>query len=271
MLDSQEDGTQEVINPTNLDERMGTVALLAPMVEKLEAEIRSQEQAARKAEELAAAGRRKLFVEGPSDKLIIEKSLSVFVPDRAPEVDVETIDDGGGWSYVVDMLQGWRSVNKHRAQAPKAAGVVDGDADAANARRGWNRVQENILSARCFQLPAPPHLYAALQAGFGIPLDLEALYDTMTWRWAEEHGHLEKRNRLVDIIPNELNQSILDNETTLTEALEDEWSIYVTNRFSQNAKLTVAQYYRGMLGEDFRVRMGCLEPLVTDIIDYLFE
>ena len=271
LLDNGDDGTQELTDPSSLDERMGTMTLFAPMVLELESRVRMQEHAKRNAEELAAAGRRKLFVEGPPDKLIMEKSLSVFAPNYVTDIDVETIENGGGWSYVVDMLQGWRSVNKRIVEAPRAAGLVDGDEDAARARSEWNRVEDNVLSAKCFQLQAPAHLHRPLRLGFRIPLDLEALYDHQAWLWAEENGRLENRDRLDRIIPEELNQRILLDDSTLLETLEDDWSIYVLKQFSQGAKMPTARYYNDMNDADFRIRMACVEGLVNDIIAYLFQ
>ena len=88
--DTEEEGTKETSEPGNLDERMGTMTLFAPMVKELKDRIRQSEVARAKAEELAQANRRKLFVEGPLDRIIIEKALRVFAPGRADEIDVET-------------------------------------------------------------------------------------------------------------------------------------------------------------------------------------
>lgn len=75
------DGTKEASELGDLDDRMGTTALFAPMVTDLEDKVRRQEQARAEVEQLAQANRRKLLVEGPSDKLIVDKALSVFAPD----------------------------------------------------------------------------------------------------------------------------------------------------------------------------------------------
>ena len=105
--DTEEEGTKETREPGNLDERMGTMTLFAPMVKELEDRVRQREVARAKAEQLAQANRRKLFVEGPSDRIIIEKALQVFAPDRADEIDVETREHGAGHNFVIDMLRAW--------------------------------------------------------------------------------------------------------------------------------------------------------------------
>lgn len=90
ILDHTNQGSQELISPSSLDERMGTMIAYAPLIRELEGQIRSRETARREAEELAANRRPKLFVEGPPDKLVLEKALYVFAPEHAADIDIET-------------------------------------------------------------------------------------------------------------------------------------------------------------------------------------
>lgn len=271
--DQDESGTQTIKNPSDLDERMGTMAVFAPMVQELESRIRLQEEAKVKAKLLAAEQRPKLFVEGRTDKLIIEKALQVFAPDHACKVDVETKDSGGGFNYVIDMLQGWYSVAKHHADKPKTAGLIDADNLLDSKKKklftDFNGVPAHILSAKCFKLCTPPHIRPVLQAGFKIPIDLESIYDRKAWRWAEKYGHLVDR-KLTSIIPEDLNQRIIAGETTLNEHLGEEWSIFVRKKYSQAGKLPMARHFARMNETDFRNRLSCLESLVSKIVAYLF-
>ena len=152
-----EEGTKEATELSSLDDRMGTTALFAPMVTDLEDKIRRQELARTEVERLAQTNRRKLFVEGGSDKLILDKALAVFAPDRVGDIDVET-KVGAGINYVIDMLQSWRSRTKHHPELPKAAGLLDLDPEAKIAINKWNEVPGNIKSAKCFKLPTPTHI-----------------------------------------------------------------------------------------------------------------
>ena len=269
MLDDVDAGTEEATDPSDLDERMGTMMLFAPMVQDLENSIRAKEDARLKAEELAAAQRRKLFVEGATDKLIMDKTLRVFAPDHAAEIDVETKETGGGHGYVIDMLSGWRSTAKHRPEMPRAAGLVDLDKDALCAWREWNRVPANVQSAKCFKLPMPNHLHRPRQARFCIPVVLETLYDRDAWIWAKGRGHLEPQD-LVSIIPAQLNQRIVVGETALDEHLHDDWAIYVWHKVTQTGKRRLAQHFSRKNDDEFRERLACLEPLVNEIVAYLF-
>lgn len=263
-----EDGTKQAEELPDLDERMGMTALIAPLTAAIEEEIRRQEQARTDVEALAQANRRKLFVEGPSDKLIVEKALRVFAPGQAGEIDVET-QNAAGFNYVIDMLLSWRSRAKHHAEQPRAAGLLDQDPDAKTAARDWNAVPSNIESAKCFKLPTPPQLFPAFDAGFRVSVVLESLYDLNAWEWAGQQGHLEDA-RLVKVVPEALMNRIVCGETTLEEHLGGEWSLYVKKQFSQAGKGPMSRHLSNIPDEEFRNRFACLEPLVAEIVNYLF-
>lgn len=263
-----EDGTKQAEELLDLDERMGMTALLAPMTAVIEEKIRRQEQARAAVEALGRANRRKLFVEGPSDKLIIEKALQTFAPGRAGEIDVET-QNSAGFNYVIDMLLSWKSRAKHHPEQPRAAGLLDLDPDAKRAAGEWNSVASNVESAKCFKLPTPPQLFPVLQAGFKISVVLESLYDVNAWTWAERHGHLED-SRLPSIIPEALMHQIIAGETTLDENLDPDWAIFVKKQFSQAGKAPMSRYLSSRPDDEFRERFAFLEKLVEDLMNYLF-
>ncbi|OEE65880.1 hypothetical protein A1OO_08710 [Enterovibrio norvegicus FF-33] len=264
----QNQGTKETNELSDLDERMGTTALFAPMVEELEERVRQREAARIEAKALAEANRRKLFVEGPSDKLIIEKAISVFIPNRSQDIDIET-KESAGINYVIDMLQSWRSQAKHHPNLPRAAGLLDLDADAIKASNAWNEVPDNIRSAKCFKLPKPQHVIPIIQAGFNIPVVLETLYDRNAWMWADENNHLKERN-ILSIIPTNLNSRIIAEETTLSEHLDEEWEIYVRKEFTQAGKGPMSRHFCNKDDQEFRDRFACLEQLILQIEAYLF-
>ena len=265
---SEPEGTKEIGEIEDLDERMGTTALLAPIVRNIEAQVRRQERARAEVEALAQANRRKLFVEGQSDKLIIEKALRVFSADRATEIDVET-QNSAGFNYVIDMLLSWRSRAKHHDTQPRAAGLLDLDPDAGRAARTWNEAPGNVESAKCFTLPTPPHLFPVLQSHFSIPVVLESLYDRDAWTWADRRGFLGARN-LISVIPAELNTQIIAGETTLDEHLCDDWAIFVRKEFTQEGKGPMARYFSRRPDNEFHDRFLFMEQLVAEIISYLF-
>ena len=263
-----EDGTREVAELRNLDERMGTMSLFSPLVSELEDRVRQQEAARVAAIELANANRRKLFVEGPSDKKIMEKALQAFAPNRAGDIDVVT-QNCAGLNYVVDMLLAWRSKAKHNANLPRAAGLVDQDPEAKKAANDWNKLPDNVKSAKCFKLPTPPHLVPVLRAGFRVPIVLETIYNREAWDWADENDHLKNRN-FKKVLNSDLNNRIIAEETTLDDHLDQEWAIFVKKEFAQVGKGPMARHYSGKENDEFRAALPFLEPLVAAIVAYLF-
>lgn len=266
--DEDEEGTKQVTELGDLDDRMGTTALFAPMVTELEDRVRRQEQARAEVEQFALANRRKIFVEGDSDKLIIDKALRVFAPGRAEEIDVET-KVGAGINYVIDMLKSWRSRAKHHRELPKAAGLLDLDPEARKAKADWNGGQGNAASAKCFVLPTPPHIRPIFQANLQISVVLECLYDRPAWEWAEERGHLKARSA-IGVVPRALLDEIVLGNAVLDEHLDDGWAIFVKREFEQAGKGPMAQHYSNMDEDEFRARMPFMNDLITEIIAYLF-
>lgn len=267
--DLEQEGTKEAQEPSDLDERMGTMKLFAPLVEDLENRVRESEVARIRAEELAQANRRKLFVEGPSDRDVLKKALEVFAPEHFTEIDIETKVSGGGFKYVIDMLAAWANVARHHPGTRKAAGLVDLDSAARKAADEWNNDSRNIQYAKCIKLQAPVHMHPVLNAGFRIPIVLETLYDREAWEWADNQGHLKERNAL-SIVPDELGNRILGGETTLPENLESEWAIYVKREFRQEGKGPMARHFAQKSSADFRNRLPILEKIVNEIVAYLF-
>lgn len=196
--DTDDQGTASSPSGCEVDEKMGTMALLAPRVKQLVHDVREQVEARIAAEQLAKQDRPKIFVEGESDRIILHRCAAIFHGERAALVDFETKLQGAGHNYVIDMLNGWRSQHKHHQNGPKAAGILDGD--AAKAKSDWNAADGNINSAKAFCYPKPAHAIAALQAGFRLPVTLEVLYSADIWSWAEGRSHLEDRRR-ADVYP----------------------------------------------------------------------
>lgn len=266
--EKEEDGTSIETELDDLDERMGATALFAPLILKVEERLRSQHRAQAEVERLAAQNRKQVFVEGPSDKAVVEKMFAVFAPEVAEQIDIVT-KDSAGINFVIDMLSSWRSRAKHHPEMAKAAGLLDLDNEARAAARTWNQVPGNVQSSKCFLLPKPPHVLPALQNGFSIPVVLELMYDREAWEWADQRGWLVNRN-LVSVIPAELSEEIISGRDVLENHLDDEWGIFVRKTFPQEHKSQMALHFSRKGDEEFRARFPFLEQLTEAIVEYLF-
>ena len=266
--ESGNEGTKEDTELSDLDQDMGTMDLFLPMIGKIEERTRQEEKARADAERLARADQRNLFVEGPSDKKIIAKAINVFAPDRAADINVET-EEIAGVSYVVQRLKAWIGAAIFNPALPRAAGLVDLDQEGQGAARHFNNEKNSKGRVKCFNIPMPPHIEPVLQRGYTIDVILETLYDQKAWEWAGDQGFLEDQE-ILDVIPDELKTRIVKGETKLEENLEDEWAIFVLKRFHQGGKGPAAHHFAEMEDEKFRERFPFLEPLVKEIVSYLF-
>ena len=209
--DRDEDGTRETTNIRDLDDRMGTTAFFAPKMKKFEENVRAKEKARIEAAQIAKSNRRQIFVEGITDKYIIDKALKVFSPKHNKKVEVKTKEQGAGINFVEDMLSSWKGQVNQNSKLHKAAGILDQDPEARKALRKWNEASGNTKAAKCFKLPTPDHLKDALRNSINIPIVLESLYDKEAWEWAKNHRYLQKRS-LARVLPEEVNNEILAKE-----------------------------------------------------------
>ncbi|ESY95932.1 AAA family ATPase [Mesorhizobium sp. LNHC229A00] len=263
--DTDERGSEASDSASEVDEKMGTMALLAPRVKELVQDVRGQVEARVAAEQLARQNRPKIFVEGESDRIILQRCATVFHPARAALVDFETKRDGAGHSYVIDMLNGWRSQHKHHPGGPRAAGVLDWD--AVEMKNAWNAGSGNVNSAKCFCYPKPAHAIAALAAGFRLPVTLEVLYGVDIWQWAEENGMLEDRIR-AETFPTGLVEQILKGEAG-NVVVDEAYRTYVTKQFRGGTKVDAANYVR-RFGEDrIRTEFARVGTLLDEVLRYL--
>ncbi|WP_175131356.1 hypothetical protein [Achromobacter pulmonis] len=263
--DTDERGTEFSPSGCEVDEKMGTMALLAPRVKQLVQDVREQVQARHEAELLAKQQRPKIFVEGESDRIVLQRCASVFHPQRAARVDFETKRDGAGHSYVIDMLNAWRCQHKHNPNGPRAVGILDGDAGAA--KREWNEIDGNTNSAKAFCYPKPAHAVAALQAHFRLAVTLEVLYPIEIWNWAERLQMLEDRSR-ADTYPPDMVEQILKGELE-NFVIDEAYRPYVTRQFSTGTKITCAQHVARMSDAHLRAHFDRLGALIGDALDYL--
>ncbi|MEH7876598.1 AAA family ATPase [Rhizobium laguerreae] len=263
--DTDEKGTEAIPSGGEVDEKMGTMALLAPRVKQLVHDIREQIVAKHEAEQLALQKRPKIFVEGESDRIVLRRCAQIFHPARATLIDFETKRAGAGHSYVIDMLNAWRHQHKHHNEGPRAAGLLDGD--AIHEKQSWNQADGNVDSAKAFCYPKPPHAIAALKDGFRLPVSLEILYPETVWEWAESRGMLEDRNR-TGTYPAGMVEEILKGNRRDVE-LDGTYARYVTRQFATGTKVECANHVARQSEARILADFAGLGRLLGEVFDYL--
>jgi energy-coupling factor transporter ATP-binding protein EcfA2 len=259
------DGTTIKPETAGIDESLGTLAMLAPRISEMVAQVREQETARHDAEQLAKENCAKIFVEGESDKLIFERAVAIYFPNAVGNVSFETKRDGAGHNYVVDMLNAWRSQHKHHPDRPKAVGLLD--ADAAASKTAFNKHADNVKSAKCICFPAPQQLHGALAAGFKIPITLETLYPQQIWKNALKKGHLKKRQRR-DVYPDSLIDKLL-SDPAQDHGLNDDWRIFIEYDFEDLKKVSTARQLVQADDDKCKQDLANFEPVLREALQYL--
>lgn len=260
------DGTSTKPDATGIDESLGTLAMIAPRISEMVGQVREQEEAKYEARRLAKENCSRIFVEGESDKLILERALQLFFPHVADAVRFETKRSGAGHGYVIDMLVGWRSQHKHHPDRPKAAGIVDGD--ARQVKSEFNKQPDNIKSAKCFCYPTPAHLREPLTRGFKVPVTLETLYPETVWREAQRRGVLERRD-VVKIYPEQLIRNLVTGVAHPGDGVEEDWALFIDYDFTNEAKISTARRVCGGDHATCRTNLGAFEGILSEALTFL--
>lgn len=264
---SDETGTVIHKETSDIDKDIGTLALLGSRIPDLINKVRAEEAARHKAIELAENGRATIFVEGESDRLILERCLSIFFPHAKELVRFETKLSGGGDNYVIDMLSAWRSYHKHHKDKSRAVGILDGD---ARAKKSEFNSQENVVnSAKCFCYPKPAHILPAHRLGFDIPETLEVLYPVAVWNNATKFGGTLKDRTLGTILRPNLREAVLKGEKKLSDYHKESWWVFASKDFETGSKITTAQNLIKLSDDDAKEHFSEFESLLFDVLGYL--
>ncbi len=263
---SDEAGTKADTQTDGLDSSLGTLAVLAPRMQEAIEEIRNRDEATKLVEEQAARETKIVYVEGESDKVILERALALFFPAAKDKIHFDTKPEGAGHSYVLDMLSAWRNRQKHHPEMNKAAGIVDGDANTD--KEDFNKIPDNIKSAKCFCYPKARPIKGALAKGFKVVNDLESIYPPEIWEWANVNGWLECRNKL-DVYPKTAINDLLDRNPPQEDLIDDGWAVYVECKFKYDKKITCARQIAKKTDDEVKKILVELQPFLKEVLQYL--
>lgn len=267
--DVASEGTKSIEKPDDLDEKMGTMLLFAPHIKDLEDRVRAQLSALQEAEILANKNKCKVFVEGESDRLVLQRAIDVFAREFSSRIEIETKAIGAGVNYVADMLIAWSCVSKHHPDTPKAIGIVDNDAAGSEAKARFENSVKSTAQYKVIKLPAPTSDRAAIRAGLKVPTTIESFYSEDVWRQAETLGILEPRN-MADVLSSELLGEILRNEKELSDVLQPEFEKRANLQFSYDKKVDVALRVSKKDEATFIKNFGETKLIVDKVVSFFF-
>lgn len=189
-----------------------------------------------------------IFVEGPTDKKIIECGFRHFFLEYSDKIYIDTINYGGGATWVERQLFIWAkslTINSTEDSYLKAVGIFDDD-DAG--RTGIENIEKQIDSGsaeyKTFSIIKSSYKYSILlksikSKGITFPTTIEDLLSIECWKLANNKGWLEKR----DFRKITINNSILGlkNEDLTIESLKenhfsDDEILQITNKIKDDNK-----------------------------------
>ncbi len=220
-----------------LDDRMGVMELLSPYIDEVKSRIENIESVGKLGDEKAV-----MYVEGASDKIIIERAIQVFIPERMNDIEVITKDFGAGTNYVCDMLKAYYHIHKHHQNKYKCVGIVDADKDGINVKKELGDIQDIGKSVKCFTLKPTQDVLSAKKDGYKIPGVLESNYPIAIWKEELEENNLERRANLNEMLTPEKVNELIQSEMKLSDNLKDkDYSIKIEYLIPKKRKIPLAK------------------------------
>ncbi|HAL0831407.1 TPA: ATP-binding protein [Escherichia coli] len=249
-----------------LDDRMGVMELLSPYIDEVKSRIENIESVGKLGDEKAV-----MYVEGASDKIIIERAIQVFIPERMNDIEVITKDFGAGTNYVCDMLKAYYHIHKHHQNKYKCVGIVDADKDGINVKKELGDIQDIGKSVKCFTLKPTQDVLSAKKDGYKIPGVLESNYPIAIWKEELEENNLERRANLNEMLTPEKVNELIQSEMKLSDNLKDkDYSIKIEYLIPKKRKIPLAKKIAQMSDDDCRESLRFLEKTLKEVEAFLF-
>lgn len=216
-----------------------------------------------------------VFVEGPTDKKILETCINSFFEEFSSLLYVDTIKYGGGSSWVERQLFIWaKSLSKKNDNKTyiKAIGLFDND-DAGHKSIDNIRTQIELESAESstFSILKTSYKYSVIlksikSKGITFPTTIENLINVKYWHVAFENEWLIKRELKNIIIDNniiELNINDVTSENLNKIGFTDDEILLILYKLNDDYKTK----FSNLACENVSDSMESVKFLTLDIID----
>lgn len=278
-----------LLDRATVDDEMGLMPLVAPYItqerctweQRLADAYHSQEQTQqilKKLQQETDTNTPYLFVEGKSDKKVIEKAIAVFFATSA-SIQVKCGDgvEYGGAQAAANRAVAWQLNQETKVKPIVAALLLDKDDAGDIAKNDFeNRVKgkpRHLVKAFQWKWNKKPLL---LSAGFKLPLDLENLYPDTVWIKGEKDGWLtsienpsgritkSKRDAILNAVLNGENLNPLDglDENALRRA---------TKIFTDDGKLKASQWIEKLPADKACDVLNEIKPVLEEVLKHLLS
>lgn len=212
-----------------------------------------------------------VFVEGVTDRIIIESGLTLFYPEQMKDIYIDAIKSGGGASWVERKLFIWAKslvVKSNEDKYLKAIGLFDDDIPGnASIDKIRGLIDINSAEGKTFLVRKSCYKYSPIlksikAKGIIFPTTIEDLVSEDFWEYSLGQGWLTFRDKTKLVLDNE-KISLDNNSLTIPKLLSEGFSkieaLVVLYKINGSAKMHFANH----------IRNSKKEKLIT--IKYLIE
>ena len=189
-----------------------------------------------------------IFVEGPTDKKIIESAFRNFFEEQSDKVYIDTINYGGGACWVERQLFIWAkslTINSTEDVYLKAVGVFDDDeAGKVGIENIRKQIDSNSAEFKTFSIVKSSYKYSVLlksikSKGITFPTTIEDLLSIECWKVANHKGWIERRDLSKITIDNNilsLKKEDLNIENLKKHHFSDDEILQITSKIKDDNK-----------------------------------
>jgi AAA15 family ATPase/GTPase len=216
-----------------------------------------------------------IFVEGKTDKVVLEKLVAVFFPTISEKIKINCSgDDGGGSANAAgDRAKAWYFYQKHEGSAVKAVLLLDNDDSGKKAKEDFHASTNKSNSIVKAQFWEPSSMPVGINAGFALPIDLEFLYSCEVWTKASDDGWLEDRDPssyITKSMQQKINKAAVENQQlNLFGEVDESLKIRITKKFSDEGKEKAAKWISKLDIADAKTYLANLESTFKSLLTYL--
>ncbi|MBD2491717.1 ATP-dependent endonuclease [Aulosira sp. FACHB-615] len=250
----------------DLDKKMGLLNIVTPHIERAVFDYQKRIEELNIKIEGLSEDKPTLFVEGLTDKIILEKAIKVFKPELEHILAVKS-ECNAGVNWVTDSLIAWGC---SRAIKSIAIGLFDKDEAGKKAKSDVDTFfgKRTNNTVRTLTLESPPHLISIFQKNLKIPISLEEIFPFTIWEYAKRQNWLEERTDIINF--NQFkNNNISFKEHCIHSGLNEKELLYVLNKVKSFHKQELSQYIISLNGDDLIQSLSGFEKIITKISSYL--
>lgn len=271
----------DLLSKETADHEMGLMQLVTPYVNKEREEwvkrnsVIQSELDKLKLENDTDKNLPHIFVEGKTDKVILEKLVTVFFPSISEKIKINCSGDDGGGSAnaAADRAKAWYLYQKHEGRAVKAVLLLDNDDSGKKAKEDFHALTNKsnpIVKALFWE---PSSMPAGINVGFALPIDLEFLYSCEVWTKASVDGWLENRDPssyITKPMQQKINKAAVENQQlNLFEEIDENLKLRITKKFSDEGKEKAAKWISKLDIADAKTHLASLENTFKAVLSHL--